>query len=232
MTSDALEQRTEIHNDTEPAAERGTIRERVKRSLKNALITGRFIPGKAVTLRGLAEELGVSPMPVREAVRSLAAENALDMRPNGRIQVPTMSRERLDELLQARLMLEPQLAARALPALKARDVTDLRKLDDAIDDCLGTGDAESYMRLNHDFHFHIYRQAGSQVLLPLARSVWLQFAPFMRTVYGRVGTTALVDHHKEAIEAVELGDQRKLTKAIVADIKCGMDFIPPSSNIL
>jgi len=188
-------------------------------------LTGRFIPGKAVTIRGLAAELGVSPMPVREVLQRLAAENALEVKPNGRVQVPDMTPGRFDELLKARLLLETELAERALPHLSATDAADLKAIDDDIDTRLANGDAEAYMRLNHAFHFRIYRASGSQVLLPLIDSLWLQFAPFMRTVYGRVGTASLEDRHKEAIRAIELADARALRAAIAADISQGMGLL-------
>ncbi|WP_306026958.1 GntR family transcriptional regulator [Stappia sp. MMSF_3263] len=204
---------------------RGSVRGSVERAVREALLTGRFVPGRAVTLRGLAQELGVSPMPVREAVRALSAGNALDIRPNGRIQVPTMTRPRLEEILKARLLLEPELAGLAAPGLNRADAAGLAEIDDRIDASLDGGDAETYMRLNHAFHFRIYRAAGSQVLLPLVETLWLQFAPFMRTVYGRVGTSALVDHHKEAVDAIRAADARALRDAVAADIRCGMDLL-------
>jgi len=98
-------------------------------------------------------------------------------------------------------------------------------IDDDIDSRLISGDAEAYMRLNHAFHFHIYRASGSQVLLPLIDSLWLQFAPFMRTVYGRVGTASLIDQHKEAIRAIERQDSAALRAAITADITDGMGLL-------
>lgn len=204
---------------------RGSTRERVERSLRYAILTGRFVPGRPVTLRGLAQDLGVSPMPVREVLRSLAAEKALDIKPNGRVQVPTMTPQRLAEILQARLMLEPELALRAAVNLEPADARALREIDDAIDRSIDTGDAETYMRLNHAFHFHVYRAAGSEVLLPLVESLWLQFAPFMRIVYGRVGTAALEDHHKEAIAAVAERDGPALQSAIASDIRGGMKLL-------
>ncbi|MXN66251.1 FCD domain-containing protein [Stappia sp. GBMRC 2046] len=204
---------------------RGSTRERVERSLRYALLTGRFVPGRPVTLRGLAQDLGVSPMPVREALRSLAAEKALDIKPNGRVQVPTMTPERLAEILKARLMLEPELATRAAGSLELADARALKELDDAIDLSIDGGDAETYMRLNHAFHFHVYRAARSEVLLPLVESLWLQFAPFMRIVYGRVGTAVLEDHHKEAIAAVAEGNAEALRAAIAADILGGMKLL-------
>ncbi|MEP3048446.1 MAG: GntR family transcriptional regulator [Roseibium sp.] len=204
---------------------RGATRGQVDNAIRSGLLTGHFIPGKAVTIRGLATELGVSPMPVREVLQRLAAENALEVKPNGRVQVPDMTQLRFDELLKARLLLEPELAKLALENLTSKDARDLTRIDDDIDVRLKTGDAEAYMRLNHAFHFYIYRASGSEVLLPLVDSLWLQFAPFMRTVYGRVGTANLEDRHKEAIRAIEKQDAIGLAAAITADIEDGMGLL-------
>lgn len=215
-----------IREDTAASAPtRGATRGQVDSAVRSGLLTGRFIPGKAVTIRGLAAELGVSSMPVREVLQRLAAENALEVKPNGRVQVPDMTPARFDEVLKARLLLEPELAELALPHLNSRDAKDLKAIDDDIDRRLGSGDAEAYMRLNHEFHFRIYRASGSKVLLPLIDSLWLQFAPFMRTVYGRVGTASLVDQHKAAIRAIEEKDLASLRAAIAADIADGMGLL-------
>ncbi len=164
-------------------------------------------------------------MPVREVLQRLAAENALEVKPNGRVQVPDMTPERFDEILTARLLLEPELAVLSLPHLTRNDAKDLQIIDDNIDERLTSGDAEAYMRLNHDFHFRIYGASKSSVLLPLIDSLWLQFAPFMRTVYGRVGTAILEDRHKEAIRAIEQQDKDGLRAAIAADISDGMGLL-------
>ncbi|SDT90112.1 GntR family transcriptional regulator [Stappia sp. ES.058] len=215
---------------TDAPAPRKSVRDAVEQSVRAALLSGRFVPGRSVTLRGLAQELGVSPMPVREAVRALSAGNALEIRSNGRIQVPQMTQSRLSEILTARLLLEPELAFAAAANLDASDATALRKIDDRVDESLSGGDAETYMQENFAFHFHIYRAARSQVLMPLVESLWLQFAPFMRTVYGRVGTAALDDHHKEAIAAVHSRDAGALREAVAADIRCGMDLLDRSAG--
>ncbi|MEP0232894.1 GntR family transcriptional regulator [Roseibium sp.] len=204
---------------------RGAARAQVDAAVRSALLTGRFIPGKAVTLRGLAQELGVSPMPVREVIQRLAAENALNVRQNGRVQVPEMSPSRFDEILKARLLLEPELAEMALPQLDHTDAKVLEEIDLEIDESISSGNAESYMRLNHAFHFKIYASSNSEILMPLVESLWLQFAPFMRTVYGRVGTANLVDWHKEAIRAIRSDDPTALSAAIAADIRDGMGIL-------
>jgi len=204
---------------------RDGARNRVTRSLREALITGRIRPGRPMTLRGLAGTLGVSPMPVREAIRGLAAERALDVSPSGRISVPRLDTRRIGEILEARALLETHAAVLALPHLDRPTIDRLAAIDDRIDASLSDGDVDSYMQLNHAFHFTLYECSGSDVFLPLIESIWLRFGPFMRMVYGRLGTTGLVDHHKAAITAARLGDAEALTEAIRADIAEGMGLI-------
>lgn len=204
------------------------LHDRVYRQLRHALVTGRIVPGRAVTLRGLAQSLGVSPMPVREAIRRVSAEGGLVVGVNRRVWVPAMDGERYDELMRARTLLEPEAALRALPHIDAERLDRLRAIDGSIDVALEQGDVEAYMAGNHRFHFEIYSAAPSRVLVPLIESLWLQFGPFMRSVYGRLGTAALVDHHVNAIEAIVARDADALAAAIRADIMDGMELIGSS----
>jgi len=206
-------------------APRETMHERVYRELRSRLIGGRVVPGRPVTLRGLASELGVSPMPVREAVNRLVAERALTMTPNRRISVPEMTHARFEELVTARERLEPAAARRALPYLRRSDVNRLRKIDDDLEEQLKTGNVEGYVAANHAFHFGIYGAAPSDVLVPVIESLWMQSGPFMRLVYGRVGTSWLVDYHEQAMDAVLARDPEALAEAIRSDILDGMRHI-------
>lgn len=194
-------------------------------ALRAALVTGRIVPGRAVTLRGLATSLGVSPMPVREAIRRLAAEGGLVVRANRRVSVPDMTPDRFDELVRARSLLEPEAAARALPHIDEARLRRIEAADLAIEDALATGDVDGYMAANHRFHFEIYRAADSSVLVPLIESLWLRFGPFMRRVYGRFGTAILVDQHELAVAAIRAGNETALRDAIRADILDGMNEI-------
>jgi DNA-binding GntR family transcriptional regulator len=202
-----------------------TAHEAVYRRLRERILFGGFQPGRAVTLRGLAEELGVSPMPVREAVRRLIAERALAMQGNGRVLVPLMTRDKFEQVLFARSAIEPELAARALARLTPDDIEALAKIDGEVDRALLNGDVEGYMRGNYRFHFAIYEHASAGTLLSLVESIWLQFGPFMRVAYGRVGTKTLEDHHQAALDAMRGDDEATLRAAIRADIGQGMGFI-------
>ncbi len=127
--------------------------EAVYRELRERILFGGFRLGGAVTLRDLAEELGVSPMPVREAVRRLIAERALTMQGNRRVLVPAMTRAKFDEILFARCTLEPELAARALPRMRAPDIAEIAVIDECIDEAMISGDVEGYMRANYRLPF-------------------------------------------------------------------------------
>ena len=79
--------------------------------LRNNLLCGRIEPGKPLTIRGLAEILQVSPMPVREALHRLACEGAVEVKNNRRVIVPAMTAEKFSELCELRILLETHAAA-------------------------------------------------------------------------------------------------------------------------
>lgn len=202
-----------------------TVHEATYRAIKEKILFGGLLPGKAVTLRGLAEALDVSPTPVRETVRRLIAERALVMHGNRRVTIPDMTASRFQEISLARTLLEPELAAQAMPHIDKSTIKQLKQIDSRTDIALENGDIESYMRTNYEFHFTIYRCANSEVLLGLVDSLWLQFGPYMRQVYGRFGTSALEDQHRIATHALEKKDGIAFRNAITKDIQQGMNFI-------
>ena len=199
--------------------------ERVYRDLRSRILHGAFAPGQAVTLRGLAEALGVSMTPAREAVRRLIAERALTITPTGRVQAPVLTPAALGELAAARALLEPELAARACGRIDARGVSALRVLDAAVTTALRDGDPQGYVRANTAFHATLYAAAQAPALTALVESVWLQINPAMRIVTGRAGTLGLRDHHAEALAALAAGDAAALAAAIRADVGQAADML-------
>jgi DNA-binding GntR family transcriptional regulator len=207
------------------AAGAGVLHKDVHRELCRRLITGRVTPGGTLSTRGLAEELGVSQTPVREALSRLAAEGAVQIRSKRRIVVPLMTPERFSDLLRCRELLEPEAAVAAMEYIDKARLRHLVRVDASIGRALQTGDVNAYMQGNYDFHFSIYTAQPRPTLLRLIETLWLQFGPYMRVVYGRFGTAKLVDQHEVALDAIRAGDAKKLGKAILADIRDGMGLI-------
>lgn len=201
----------------------------VYEDLRRRVLTGKIMPGIGLSTRGIALELGVSQMPVRDALSRLAAEGAVAIRSKRRIEVPAMTGERFTDLLECRLLLEPAAAALAVPRIGAGLLKDIRAMDLALDRAMGRGDPIGYMEANHAFHFAIYRANGRPILNRAIEALWLQFGPFMRLVYGRFGTSGLVDQHAVALDAIARGDAEGLRVAIAADIADGMGLVGRAS---
>ncbi|HIF89289.1 MAG TPA: GntR family transcriptional regulator [Candidatus Thioglobus sp.] len=204
------------------------VNEWVYATLCELILHGEFVPGVTITLRGIAESLDVSPMPVREAASRLISEGALEVSVKRRISVSQMTQEKFDELVLARLSLEPELAALALPYIDSERLKLLIDIDKKLDVAISTGNIEDYTKYNCQFHFGIYEAAPSPVLLPIIKSLWLRFSPFYRIVAGRAGTQTLDDYHEAAIDAIKAGDPVALAKAIHEDIEEGMDMLNES----
>ena len=200
----------------------------VYEELRARFITGKIAPGAALSTRGLALELGVSQMPVRDALSRLAAEGAVRIRSKRRVEAPAMNEARFADLLTCRLLLEPEAAALALPHIDPPLLKRLTEIDQAMDRAMEGGDVIGYMECNFAFHFNIYRANGRTTLNRLIETLWLQFGPFMRVVYGRFGTANLVDQHHVALAAIEASDADALRAAIASDIADGMGLIGAS----
>lgn len=203
------------------------IHDQVYEALSEAIIQGQIPPLKSVSLRTLAHNLGVSPMPVREAVRRLIAEKALELQPsNKRLRVPELSEHRLLQLMTARQWVEPELAYLATKRITRDVIKRLRDDDAAVMNALGKGDVSAYMQANHDFHFSIYRLADADLFYDMARTLWLQTGPFMRVVFGRMGTVQLPkDHHQDMIRALEGGNADAVRSSMAADVHEGMELM-------
>ena len=212
-------------NREDEVPNRKIAHEETYKALYYAIITGRFEPGKTLTLRGMAEQLGYSPMPVRESVRRLVALGALEMRSTRRISVAPMTKERFEEIWSARVLLEPEIAARAMVHSNKALIREMQRIDDELAEAIDRGDPDKYSLKNWEFHFTLYRASACPIILRLIESVWLQFGPFMRLVTGRLGTSYLVDQHKMAIEALKKKDEAALREAIRLDIRDGMERI-------
>jgi DNA-binding GntR family transcriptional regulator len=136
-----------------------------------------------------------------------------------------MTSERFTDLLDCRLLLEPEAAVLAMPHIDEAALAHLRGVDADLDEAIRGGDEMAYMECNFAFHFGLYRANGRVTLNRLIEALWLQFGPFMRTVYSHYGAANLVDQHQLALDALEARDEAALRKAIADDIADGMGLI-------
>ncbi len=208
-----------------PSPPKTPAHQRVYEELREMILFGDLAPGQPVTILGLIDRLGAGMTPVREALRRLTAEGALDLQGNRRVVVPELDRATLDELSFARLALEPRLAAIAVAHLSDRDIEALADTDRALNEAISRGDVAGYLRGNHDFHMGLYRAARAPLLMALVGMLWLRVGPSLRVVCGRIGTLQLVDRHEQALLAMRGRDGAALARAVADDIRQGIDVI-------
>jgi DNA-binding GntR family transcriptional regulator len=204
-----------------------TLYEKVYEELRNALMSGRFLPGEPLTIRGVAEALGTSIMPVREALRRLAAERAVQFNADRSIRIPLLDEQSFDELLQMRLLLEGRAVAAAALRMTPSERDEAIALNLTYVDAAGEATPDTRLLANRNFHFTIYRAARAPLLLSLIEMMWLQSGPYLMAPMrwrpapdeaNRYFATG-VNHHSELLDALDRGDAAAAAAAVQADIR-------------
>ena len=199
--------------------------ERVYRALRTQIMHGEIGPGAALTLRGIGKSFGVSMTPAREAVRRLVAEGALFLSSSGRVSTPALSNDRIEELATLRALLEPELAARALPRAHFALLERLEAINQGVSQMVARHDASGYIRTNLDFHRTLYLRAQAPAMLAMAETVWLQLGPTMRALYGRLNRKEPPQHHKLILATLKAGDEPGLRLAVRSDVTQGLRLL-------
>jgi DNA-binding GntR family transcriptional regulator len=163
--------------------------------------------------------------PVREAIRRLIAEGALEFQGNRRVSVPLLTADNISELIYARQWLDPYLTLRATERASLEDLDWLADLDDELDRAILRGDLRAYLELNYRFHKRIYDIAQAPILADVADGLWLRFGPSLRVVCGRMGTQNLPDKHKDMLAAMHARDAEAAARAIREDVIQGMEQV-------
>jgi DNA-binding GntR family transcriptional regulator len=197
---------------------KGSVQDQVYGRLRQALMVGHFLPGEGITLRALAAELGVSPMPVRAAILHLIAEGGFEMLPNRSVRVPVMTLSRLEELIAVRAQLEGTAAERACRRMSADELTELRAVHRKIMKLIEEKQRGQILVCNQQFHFKLYTFARSWVLMPMIETLWLRAGPFIHLAQRSPGVLFDGRHHVVLMQALEDRNPRAARRAIEHDI--------------
>jgi DNA-binding GntR family transcriptional regulator len=139
----------------------------VYEALRARILDGTFGPGYRIVIDAVAKELGVSAMPVREAVRQLEAEGWLTYEPNVGARVNPLDASQYEQTLMAVALLEGEATALAAPRLRAPDQDRARRLNAAMEAAAEDQNPLLYTRLNLDFHATLVAPCENRYLLVL-----------------------------------------------------------------
>lgn len=212
-TGEGSENRT-IHEM--PTSKR--VGERIVNQTREMILSGRIPPGTRIGQEALAEELGVSRLPVRDALNRLEAEGLVLLRPNSGAWVAKLDLIECVELYRIRERLEPMAFAAAVPVMTEAEIQELAGL---VEDIEAAPDSETFGRLDRQFHLQSYQPSGMRHVIELAERYWNKTQHYRRAYTDLVGATGrwiIHAEHRLMIDALlrrdAEGAERLLTEHI------------------
>ena len=200
--------------------EAGSLSARIYNKVREGLIVGNFAPGDRLLMQDLAEQLGTSVTPVREACLRLVSEQALELRSGRFVTVPELSGARYIQIKLIRMALEGMAAEHATDHVTAADLAQLEGLHAAFVRNEKAGNLEEARSANRAFHFGVYRLSRMPMLVGQIESMWVSMGPILNVYYREIphGYTG-AEEHDHLIEALRVGDKKKARQAIENDIQ-------------
>ena len=201
------------------------LSQKIYLQLRLRLIVGDLAPDDTLSIRTLAEEFGVSAMPVREALKHLEFEKALSGSAKRAYRVPVITPESAADLFFVRATLEAAAAELAIDHLSPENLAQLRVYSRATDMAWEAHDARGFLESNFLFHALINRSSRNRDLSELAETLHARSGPWLgkaiRELSDRVDWAS---DHMAIVDAFEAGDRQLVRTLIEADVNWGTAF--------
>lgn len=206
--------------------EQQNLSARAYAALREALIAGHFGPGQRLVLHELAQTLGTSVTPVREACLTLVSEQALEMRLGRSVTVPELSLSRYIEIRSIRIALEGLASELAASRAQKADIAKLVRIQKEFRSANSERDSATATRLNREFHFGVYRLCGMDMLIRQIESMWICMGPILKLYHEQMADAYLdADEHVHIIDALRGQDGALAKKALERDLLRGGEGI-------
>ncbi len=202
------------------------LRDVVFQTLRNAILTGKLVPGERLMENQLAEKLGVSRTPVREALRMLELENLVELVPRKGAQVLDMSEKDIVDILEIRSVLEGLATALACKKMTSKELAELKETEGIFEEKLKSGELEAAVDADEKFHDIIFLSTENERLRQIFNNLRIQLYRY-RLAHAKIEPSMgiLTSHHKGIIRAIENRDQEEGERVAQAHIKYHTEFI-------
>lgn len=182
------------------------LQDYVSTRLIKAIVSGKLPPGEKLSPAKIADEFGVSHIPVREALAAMEAVGHVKRVPRVGFFVAELSTDDIEDIYHWRQILEDEATRIAVPKLDEADLGRMRKLNAAMFRAAEQRDGR-FLGLNREFHFIPFERAGSDILVRFISQLWDAAARYQNTMaFARVPRSLLRDHHNALMEAFEARD--------------------------
>lgn len=194
-----------------------TLREQIVSSLRESIIKGELTPGQKLTEPELAERLGISRTPIREAFRQLESEGFLTVMPRRGAVVSKITRKEIEDFYELKSLLEGYAARMGAEKITDKGIEKLRRINEQLSELAEKGDVEAFFHKNDEFHNTFISYCGNEKLLEFREHLVQRFMRFRLgalSVPGRLMDS--VRQHRTIIRALERKDGR-LAEAVVLE---------------
>ncbi len=197
----------------EAAAPTPTAQARAVATLRAAILEGELRPGQRVNQEAWATRVGVSLIPIREALGTLAGEGLVTYRPRRGYAVTELDLGELEEIYRIRRLLETDALARGVPHATDADVEELRAAANACRAAATRSDVVDQLAANRRFHDALHGLAGSATLVRLIDQLWDTTEAYRALYYALPGEAAEADAaHEALVEAVAARDGDRVVR--------------------
>jgi DNA-binding GntR family transcriptional regulator len=198
--------------------DRSTLQERVTAAIREAILKRTFLPGERLVQEELAETLGVSRMPVREALRQLEAEGLVQLTPHKGAIVAPVSIDDIREIYELRALMEGYAVEKSLPNLSEQDKEELAQLVQEMDRAAKAADVKTFGELNEQFHQLLRQGCDGKRIHQYIQNLWNGYPPYVPTILpGQVEQSQ--KEHREMLNAIRTGDASALRMAMERHIR-------------
>ncbi|MBQ5708940.1 MAG: GntR family transcriptional regulator, partial [Anaerotignum sp.] len=177
-------------------------------TLRDAILTGKLVPGERLMENQLAEKLGVSRTPVREALRMLELENLVELVPRKGAQVLDMSEKDITNILEVRSALEGLATSLACKKMTKEDLQQLKSMEADFEKAVADNDVEHFVDIDEDFHDLIFAATENDKLISIFRNLRIQLYRYRmaQAKNNETSMSTIVAHHRSIIRAIENHD--------------------------
>jgi DNA-binding GntR family transcriptional regulator len=192
------------------------LRDWVEEQLREAILDGEFDPGTWLRQQQLADELGVSQMPIREALKELVAQGLAEHIPYRGVRVREYSADDIADIYEIRAFLEAMAARVAAERIMPEELEELRAVTSRMEGCSIPEERREHRELNSRFHEVVFTASRRAYLIHILRQLWMVFPSMLWRDFPPTDTELLAGQdaydpheHQAIIAALEEGNSEQ-----------------------
>lgn len=204
---------------TEVDASATLASERIAADLRVRILGGEIAPGERIRQEEVAERLGASRIPVREALRMLSAEGLVELETNKGARVPRLDEREVDVLYRMRERIEPLALIESMPHLGESDLQRIESIQTEIEQGV---DVASFLAMDREFHMATYSGCGTDQLLASVTRLWNSTQHYRRafmTINGPGRQWIVNAEHRLLLDALVRQDAEDAERYLVGHIR-------------